>query len=59
MNSKIELPCKLDHNGECLICDCWLSNCAWIRLQQKDFNLETEKELLLLLHKFIGKTSNE
>ena len=22
-----EMPCKPDHNGECLICDCWLSEC--------------------------------
>ena len=22
-----ELPCKPDHNGECLVCDCWLSDC--------------------------------
>lgn len=21
------LPCNLDHNGECLICDCWESEC--------------------------------
>lgn len=20
-------PCKPDHNGECLLCDCWLSEC--------------------------------
>ena len=22
-----ERPCKPDHNGECLICDCWLNEC--------------------------------
>lgn len=22
-----EMPCIPDHNGECLICDCWLSEC--------------------------------
>lgn len=22
-----EKPCKPDHNGECLICDCWLNEC--------------------------------
>jgi len=22
-----EPPCNPDHNGECLICDCWLSDC--------------------------------
>ena len=24
-------PCDFDHNGECLICDCWPSNCAYQR----------------------------
>lgn len=23
------LPCKPDHNGECLICDCFLSDCMF------------------------------
>jgi len=22
-----ELPCKPDHNGECLVCDNWLEDC--------------------------------
>jgi uncharacterized phage protein (TIGR01671 family) len=24
-----ELPCNPDHNGECLVCDCWLSDCPF------------------------------
>jgi len=24
-----QLPCNPDHNGECLVCDCWLSDCAF------------------------------
>jgi hypothetical protein len=34
------LPCNPDHNGECLVCDCWLSDCAfnkkdsWLFLKQ-------------------------
>ena len=24
-----QLPCKFDHNGECLICDCWPSDCPF------------------------------
>ena len=24
-----QLPCNPDHNGECLICDCWLSDCPF------------------------------
>jgi hypothetical protein len=25
--TKNKLPCNPDHNGECLVCDCWLSDC--------------------------------
>jgi len=38
-------PCKLDHNGECLICDCWVENCAWDRYLKNDYTWETEEEL--------------
>ena len=24
-----QLPCNFDHNGECLVCDCWLSDCTF------------------------------
>ena len=24
-----ELPCKIDHNAECLVCDCWPSDCPY------------------------------
>lgn len=39
------LPCKPDHNGECLICDCWLSDCAWKRFLNKDYTYETPEQL--------------
>jgi hypothetical protein len=39
-------PCNQDHNGECLVCDCWLSNCALDRLRIGDFKYETLDELL-------------
>ena len=22
-----QLPCNFDHNGECLVCDCWTNDC--------------------------------
>jgi hypothetical protein len=25
-----QLPCNPDHNGECLVCDCWLSDCPFL-----------------------------
>ena len=25
------LPCSPDHNGECLFCDCWLTDCPLIK----------------------------
>ena len=38
-------PCNFDHNGECLICDCWISECAWIRLHKEDYRWESKQEL--------------
>jgi hypothetical protein len=29
-----ELPCKPDHNGECLVCDCWLCDCPFLTLSK-------------------------
>ena len=43
--NKKEISCKPDHNGECLICDCWLENCAFERWKNKDYAYETEEEL--------------
>ena len=31
-----QLPCNPDHNGECLICDCWLSDCQFLNKENKD-----------------------
>jgi len=30
------LPCRPDHNSECLICDCWLTDCPMKNLVQKN-----------------------
>jgi hypothetical protein len=38
-------PCNPDHNGECLICDCWLDNCAYGRYLNQDYTYETKEEL--------------
>lgn len=38
-------PCELDHNGECLICDCWPSECAYPRYLNKNYEYETKEEL--------------
>ena len=38
-------PCYFDHNGECLICDCWPSDCAYIRMINKDYKWESKEEL--------------
>lgn len=38
-------PCKFDHNGECLICDCWPSECAYDRMLNKDYKYESKEEL--------------
>ena len=49
-------PCNFDHNGECNICDCWPDACAYRRYLDKDYSIETRKELEDL---FKNKTSNE
>lgn len=38
-------PCKFDYNAECLVCDCWYSDCAWVRYQNKDYTYESREEL--------------
>ena len=30
-----QLPCNPDHNGECLVCDCWLSDCPFNKDENK------------------------
>jgi hypothetical protein len=45
MENKLDPPCKFDHNGECLICDCWSSDCAWDRYLKKDYKWEGKEEL--------------
>ena len=38
-------PCDFDHNGECLICDCDVSDCAWVRYNTQDYKWESKEEL--------------
>lgn len=42
----ISLPCNFDHNGECLVCDCWVSDCAWWKMWGGDFKYNTLDELI-------------
>lgn len=49
----MNLPCKPDHNGECLICDCWLSDCAWQRMWNGDFKYETLEQLLVMFKDYL------
>jgi hypothetical protein len=41
----IKKPCDMDHNGECLICDCWPSDCAYQRYINADYKWESKEEL--------------
>lgn len=50
-------PCDFDHNGECLVCDCWPSDCAFDRLFSGDFKYETLEELLVMFQECL--TSDE
>jgi len=44
-NDEVKEPCNFDYNGECLICNCWYSDCAWVRYKNKDYRYESEEEL--------------
>jgi hypothetical protein len=45
MKNNIKTPCNFDHNGECLICDCWSDACAYDRMLNKDYKYESKEEL--------------
>ena len=36
MGNIFQLPCNPDHNGECLVCDCWLSDCEFLNKENRD-----------------------
>ena len=46
------IPCEPDNNGECLICDCWVSNCAYQRYLKQDYSVETKEELEKMFDKY-------
>jgi hypothetical protein len=48
-------PCNPDHNGECLVCDCWLTECALDRLLAGDFKYETLEELLIMFKNHLSE----
>ena len=35
IGNSFELPCNPDHNGECLVCDCWLSDCQFLNKKEQ------------------------
>ena len=55
MKSSEKVPCNFDHNGECLICDCWISNCAYIRMLDGDYKYESKEELEDMFKYIINK----
>ena len=48
-------PCNFDHNGECLICDCWPSECAYNRMLNDDYTYESKEELGEMFKDIINK----
>ena len=52
-------PCNPDHNGECLICDAWLSDCAFERLLNRDFKYENLEELLVMFKDHLTEDQKE
>jgi hypothetical protein len=53
MKGRVKVPCKFDHNGECLICDCWSTDCAYDRWLKQDFKWETKEQLDELFSKWV------
>ena len=49
----IKKPCDFDHNGECLICDCWPSDCAYKRYLNGDYKWESKEELENMFKDFV------
>lgn len=48
----MRVPCNFDHNGECLLCDCSIDQCAYIRWINKDYTYESEEELNKMFEKW-------
>lgn len=40
MNQPAKFPCKFDNNGECIVCDCWPSDCPF---KKKDGCVSADK----------------
>jgi len=59
MTTEKTIPCDLDHNGECLVCDCWITECAWQRYLNKDYEYESKEELEELFKNYIGKNDSD
>lgn len=57
MKSSEKVPCNFDHNGECLICDCWISECAYMRMLNKDYKYESKEELEDMFKDIISKVN--
>jgi hypothetical protein len=51
------LPCNFDHNGECLVCDCWPSECAWQRYLNQDYTYETKEQLEEMFKMYIEENN--
>jgi len=49
----IKKPCDFDHNGECLICDCWPLDCAYKRYLNGDYKWESKEELEKMFKDFV------
>jgi hypothetical protein len=52
-------PCRFDHNGECIICDCWISECAFQRWMKRDWRWESQRELNQMFQEMTRKALME
>lgn len=49
------MPCNPDHNGECLVCDCWATDCGYQRYLNRDYKYESKEQLEHMFKDYITK----
>lgn len=45
LQKELHYPCRFDHNGECLVCDCFMEHCGFKRYLDQDYEFENKEEL--------------
>ena len=43
IGNKHQWPCKFDHNLECMVCDCWASDCPFVKFDKNKSSFDKNK----------------